>query len=104
MQRHVEIREESWPLRGPFEITGKTWLELNAVVVELGEGEFVGWGEAAGVYYFAETVDSMIAQIRQLPHMVCGHSSSNRSSCSLEIGHGAQAFPFARVIAGTVAR
>ena len=66
MQRWVEVREESWPLRAPFQITGKTWLELSAVVVELGEGEFVGRGEAAGVYYLDESADSMIAQIRSV--------------------------------------
>lgn len=54
---------ERWPLKAPFRITGYTHMEVAMVVVTLEKSGLSGRGEAAGVYYFNENVDSMVAQI-----------------------------------------
>lgn len=59
----VRITSERWKLRQPFRITGKEWHHSNNVLVELTDGEFRGRGEAQGVSYLGETVDSLLAQL-----------------------------------------
>lgn len=50
---------ESWDYREPFHITGYTWTCMDIIYVEIHEDGATGRGEAAGVYYFDETGDSM---------------------------------------------
>ncbi len=59
----LEVRNEKWPLKVPFRITGYTFVELDVVVVSLGCGGHVGSGEAAGVYYRNESVATMTRHI-----------------------------------------
>ncbi|GFE84832.1 dipeptide epimerase [Steroidobacter agaridevorans] len=59
----IDVRVERLPLRAPVRITGYTFIEVPVIVVELREGEHVGRGEAAGIYYRAESPQRMIAQI-----------------------------------------
>src|SRR5690242_7562618 len=54
---------ERWPLVAPFRITGHTWEELQVLVVTLEHEGRTGFGEAAGVYYKAETPASMVRQV-----------------------------------------
>lgn len=61
MKVHVDV--EKWPLKAPFRITGHTFIDLNVVVVRLERDGAVGHGEAAGVYYLADDVPRMVAQI-----------------------------------------
>jgi len=60
--RTLNISTETWPLAGPFVITGYTMTEIKIIHVEIVEGDYSGRGEAAGVYYKNETVESMVAQ------------------------------------------
>jgi len=62
----VQTRVEKWPLAAPFRITGRTFTELDVLVVTLREGDLAGQGEAAGVYYHRETPSSMTTQIEAL--------------------------------------
>ncbi len=57
---------ERWPLVAPFRITGHTWRDLEVLIVTLEHQGQRGTGEAAGVYYKAETPASMVKQL--LPH------------------------------------
>jgi len=59
----IQIRVERWPLAVPFRITGRTFTDLDVVVVTLRDGDLEGHGEAAGVYYQRETPASMTTQI-----------------------------------------
>ena len=56
----------NWKLIQPFNITGKTWLDVAALEVELGDGNHVGRGEAQGVYYLGESAESIFAQVDDL--------------------------------------
>lgn len=59
---HLEV----WPLTAPFRISGKEWLNSDALVVELEGDGCVGRGEAQGVYYLDETPESMLAQVESI--------------------------------------
>ncbi|HEX7114574.1 MAG TPA: dipeptide epimerase [Steroidobacter sp.] len=59
----VSVALESWPLKVPFQITGHTFTEITTVVVTLRDGDIVGRGEAAGVYYRGDVPASIAAQI-----------------------------------------
>ena len=60
--RQVELDIESWPLLGPFVITGHTWTHCDVLVVSITENGATGRGEATGVYYLDETAESICQQ------------------------------------------
>ena len=62
----VEVRLERLPLRAPVRITGYTFVDVPVLVVALRDGEHVGYGEAAGVYYRNDSPESMRVQIEAL--------------------------------------
>lgn len=55
----MSIDLERWPMSAPFRITGYTFTAVDVVVVTLREGTLAGRGEAAGVYYLADTPEHM---------------------------------------------
>jgi len=57
------VRQESWPMRAPFQIKGYAFTHADVVVVTLADGVFVGRGEASGVYYRGETTAGMAEQV-----------------------------------------
>jgi L-alanine-DL-glutamate epimerase-like enolase superfamily enzyme len=59
----LDVKIEHWPFRETLRISGYTFTEAKVVVVTLRSGEFVGQGEATGVYYHKETPASLTAQI-----------------------------------------
>ena len=62
----LEVRKETWPYATPFRITNYVFTCAEVLVVTLEDGGLLGRGEASGVYYHAETPDSMLAQIEQV--------------------------------------
>jgi L-alanine-DL-glutamate epimerase-like enolase superfamily enzyme len=54
-RRVLETRLERWPLKTPIRITGFTFKDIETVFVRLRDGDLVGRGEAAGVYYREDT-------------------------------------------------
>jgi len=54
---------EEWELTKPFRISGEEWLTSRSVVVEISSDGYTGRGEAQGVFYMGESVESMMAQI-----------------------------------------
>lgn len=62
----LEIRTEKWPYLAPFRITNYVFTSAEALIVSLEDDGRRGWGEAAGVYYHDETLDSMLAQVEQV--------------------------------------
>jgi len=60
----IEVEAESWPYRTPFRISRAVEEALDVIVVTLrDEKGHVGRGEAAGVDYAGETIDSMRGQL-----------------------------------------
>jgi L-Ala-D/L-Glu epimerase len=59
----IETRIERWPLAIPFRITGRTFEHVDVLVALLRDGDLLGRGEAAGVYYRDESPATMQAQI-----------------------------------------
>jgi L-alanine-DL-glutamate epimerase-like enolase superfamily enzyme len=53
---------ETWPLRTPFRIAGRTWVDID-VVVTLRKGACVGRGEAAGVFYLNDDVPAIVKRL-----------------------------------------
>lgn len=64
--REVTFQLESWPTKDPFHITGHTFIEARVLVVTLTENGVSGRGEASGVYYLSESVESMLAQAEMI--------------------------------------
>jgi len=67
-QRPLElsISIQPWELLTPFRITGYTWTSIDLLFVSLAAGGHAGRSEAAGVYYKADTVASMMRTIESL--------------------------------------
>lgn len=66
MTRNVAVRSESWPSIVPFRISSHVWDDFPCIVCEIEEDGLIGRGEALGVYYNDESLDSMAAQIRHI--------------------------------------
>jgi L-alanine-DL-glutamate epimerase-like enolase superfamily enzyme len=60
---NLEMSIERWPLAVPFRITGRVFEHVDVLIASVQDGEWVGRGEAAGVYYRDESPASMQAQI-----------------------------------------
>jgi L-Ala-D/L-Glu epimerase len=64
--REVSLSTESWEMQFPFSITGHVFTGVNVLHVRITENGAAGHGEGAGVYYFDESADSMLAQARSV--------------------------------------
>lgn len=64
--RKLKSLVESWEFKSPFRITGYTFTAADLLHVSIEQDGVVGHGEAAGVYYRNETVDSMLAQVESV--------------------------------------
>jgi L-Ala-D/L-Glu epimerase len=61
--RRLRLEVEKLPLHEPFRISGHIWTEVEVVVATLEQGGRRGRGEACGVYYMNDTVQSIMATI-----------------------------------------
>ena len=95
-RRILDCSADSWPLKSPFTITGHRFTGADLLYVTITEGEAVGRGEGAGVYYLGETGDSMLADLErarhaietgasreQLRHMMAAGGARNAIDCAL---------------------
>ena len=62
----LTVQKKHWPLREPFVISRATYTTSDVIIVELQDGNLLGRGEAAGVDYHGETLDSMVAQVESV--------------------------------------
>ncbi len=58
------VHAEEWPMVQPFRISGHEFTAARSIVVQLAEQGATGRGEAQGVYYLDETVDTMLAEVQ----------------------------------------
>jgi L-alanine-DL-glutamate epimerase-like enolase superfamily enzyme len=70
MKQELSIQTRVWPLREPFVISRGSQTTCEVIVVQLAAGGFVGRGEAVGVDYHGETIDSMRAQIEGVRQVI----------------------------------
>lgn len=68
----MKVSQMSWPLTEPFVISRGTELTAECVVVQLESSGKIGHGEAAGVNYHGETLDSMQEQIESVRKAIEG--------------------------------
>ena len=62
----LKAARERWRLHKPFTISSGSCTHIDTVLVEIADGAHRGRGEAAGVDYRGETVDSMLADIERV--------------------------------------
>lgn len=62
-RRILTCSAEPWHFKVPFTITGYTFTTVTLLYVTVTENGSIGRGEAAGIYYFDETGDSMLADV-----------------------------------------
>jgi len=59
MRRRLTLREERFAFREPFRIAGHQFTETKVLVAEIADGDRVGLGEGAGVYYLGDDLARM---------------------------------------------
>ena len=62
----LDLQIEPLPLSAPFRISGHVFDAMPAVVVTLRDGDHIGRGEAAGVYYNDDHPEQMLATLEAL--------------------------------------
>ena len=64
MSLKLKVYPKNWPLHKPFKISRDVHMHSETMVCELSDGKHTGRGEAAGVSYDGESVDSIIGQVQ----------------------------------------
>src|SRR6185437_16608084 len=59
----IELNRVNWPFASTFRVAYGVQMSAETLQVKLVDGRIVGRGEAMGVFYHGETVDSMVAQL-----------------------------------------
>jgi len=66
MKRKISIHTESWLAITPFRISNNVWHDFPCVVCEIEQDGAIGRGEALGVYYLDETLESISTQLEKV--------------------------------------
>lgn len=66
VRRTLTCSAEPWEFKVPFTITGYTFTTATLLYVTVSANGSTGRGEAAGIYYFHETGDSMLADVESV--------------------------------------
>jgi len=64
MSYEIKVESKSWLLRKPFKISRDVATHAETLLCHISDGTHTGSGEAAGVTYKGETVDSIKTQIK----------------------------------------
>lgn len=67
----IEFRRQDWPYLREFRIAYQVSTAAETIQVQLTDGPYVGRGEALGVSYHAETVESMLADLSRVNDALC---------------------------------
>jgi L-alanine-DL-glutamate epimerase-like enolase superfamily enzyme len=69
----IKLEKKDWLLRKPFKISRDEHTHAESLICRISDGTHTGCGEAAGVNYKGETVDSIEAQIvAAMPRLSAG--------------------------------
>ncbi|HFB65409.1 MAG TPA: dipeptide epimerase [Aeromonadales bacterium] len=82
----IKIEKRPIPLRSPFVITGHTFRSADTIQVTLEDESHVGRGEALGVYYNNETMDSMQSQLQEVSANLTADTSADQIQSLLPPG------------------
>lgn len=66
----MDIHAKSYPTRGEFKISRSTVSQVNVVELHLSAGEFVGRGECRPYARYNDTVESVVAELEALRHLI----------------------------------
>lgn len=77
MKRKLSIHLESWPCIIPFRISNSVWDDFPCLVYEIEQDGVIGRGEALGVSYFGETLESMADQLRGISDAMSNGADRN---------------------------
>lgn len=66
----IELSKVNWPFTSTFRIAYRAQTCAETIQVRIRDGLFVGRGEALGVSYHGESVDSMLAQLEVLAEKI----------------------------------
>lgn len=77
MKRKLSIHLESWPSIIPFRISNNVWDDFPCLVYEIEQDGVIGRGEALGVSYFGETLESMADQLRGISDAMSNGADRN---------------------------
>lgn len=66
MTIRIQVEVRTWPLREPFAISRGVQTSCEVIVLSCSDGTHIGRGEAVGVDYHGETLDTMRAQIESV--------------------------------------
>ncbi len=64
MPYEIKVESKNWLLRKPFKISRDVATHAETLLCHISDGKYTGSGEAAGVTYKGETVDSIRTQIK----------------------------------------
>lgn len=84
--RKLTLAIESWKTKKLFHITGRVFDVVDFLYVEIEAGGYIGRGEAAGIYYFGETGDSILADAEQLQSDIQNGLSKEQLQHKLGVG------------------
>lgn len=62
----VIVRPKSWKLSKPFKISRGTQYDAEVIWCEISDGDHAGRGEAAGVIYETESIESITAEVNNV--------------------------------------
>ena len=62
----LTVTQERWPFTAPFRTSGRTSQESRTITVTLESRDQVGRGEASGVYYNGDTIETMLEQLESV--------------------------------------
>jgi len=68
----LSVETQSWPLAAAFSISRGTKTEARVIVVELRDGDYVGWGECVPYGRYGESPESVTAQIQGIAEVLRG--------------------------------
>lgn len=63
MNYEITVRPQKWRLNKPFKISRGVHKNARVVLCEISDGTYTGRGEAAGVPYEGETVDTIVSAV-----------------------------------------
>lgn len=64
--RALLVRQEIWPVRGVFRISRGSRTEVNVVVVEIRDGDFLGRGESVPYSRYKESVPGVMESVESI--------------------------------------
>lgn len=82
----ISVRQVDWEFASVFRIAYRTRSHAQTVVVELQDGEITGRGEALGISYHGETVDSLMRQLEDVADDLAGGISREALQALLPAG------------------